>query len=754
MFEKSKWIWCKKASETNAYVDFCQFFTACGNREKAFLHISCANQYAAFLNGRMIGTGQYADLPEHRIFQSHAVETALIKGKNILEIRVFYQGIDTLVWQRGKPGLIYELTEDDMTRCVSDETVVCAPVSAYEKDVPLITLQMGFSFVYHASLDRTDGENRLPADPVPEYYSAAVLTDIREMPEKRPIPALILEQPYDMRVYTQGIFSVERKPGSIEKLIIPKASGLVCQRAALSYRCREELFGNNTAVMLPGQKSLKIRGAGGDGVYLILAAEDNLCGLLSLDLEVAEGTRIDISWGEHLDDLRVRSSIEDRSFCATYYARAGRQRYIHWFRRIGARYIQLFIYAPEADLFYAGIQPVTYPVDKRPYLICKDYLHAMIYETAKKTLHNCMHEHYEDCPWREQSLYVVDSRMQMLSAYYAFGEYALSRESIRLMGLTMREDGLVAMCAPGKFSNGLDIPSFAYNWPSQLAEYVLYSGDLEFGKEMLPVAEQLCSKALERRSSNGLVPIYKDSEYFNFYEWKEGLDGGDPFSDKIQPVRFDFILNGYLVMALHSIIQLREWLGMPAFEQWDTERRELMENMGRFWDSKKQVYAAYLDDNGVLSVYAELTQAVAILSGVCPECQAANLAEKLWRSDDLIRTTLSFCFFRYEALLKTSDKWLSAIMDEIARRWGKMLFAGCKTFWETDLGEEDFNGAGSLCHGWAAIPIYFYFAYGAGIRPVSPGKWMFSGIGQDCAGLFDRAATVAGTQYMEWNLER
>jgi hypothetical protein len=36
-----------------------------------------------------------------------------------------------------------------------------------------------------------------------------------------------------------------------------------------------------------------------------------------------------------------------------------------------------------------------------------------------------------------------------------------------------------------------------------------------------------------------------------------------------------------------------------------------------------------------------------------------------------------------------------------------MLSCGATTFWETILGAEDFNGAGSLCHGWSAIPVYW-----------------------------------------------
>lgn len=48
------------------------------------------------------------------------------------------------------------------------------------------------------------------------------------------------------------------------------------------------------------------------------------------------------------------------------------------------------------------------------------------------------------------------------------------------------------------------------------------------------------------------------------------------------------------------------------------------------------------------------------------------------------------------------------ILHEIDRTCLAMLRAGATTFWETALGEADFDGAGSLCHGWSALAINYY----------------------------------------------
>ena len=65
-------------------------------------------------------------------------------------------------------------------------------------------------------------------------------------------------------------------------------------------------------------------------------------------------------------------------------------------------------------------------------------------------------------------------------------------------------------------------------------------------------------------------------------------------------------------------------------------------------------------------------------------------------------------FSEYQALLEPSDRYLPLVLDDIARQWGAMAFSGATSVWETALGAEDFHRAGSLCHGWSAVPIFAY----------------------------------------------
>ena len=65
--------------------------------------------------------------------------------------------------------------------------------------------------------------------------------------------------------------------------------------------------------------------------------------------------------------------------------------------------------------------------------------------------------------------------------------------------------------------------------------------------------------------------------------------------------------------------------------------------------------------------------------------------------------------FCYDAMLKTdSEKYSNYIFDDIEKTYTPMLEYGTGTVWETEDGEKDFDNAGSLCHGWSALPIYYY----------------------------------------------
>lgn len=50
-----------------------------------------------------------------------------------------------------------------------------------------------------------------------------------------------------------------------------------------------------------------------------------------------------------------------------------------------------------------------------------------------------------------------------------------------------------------------------------------------------------------------------------------------------------------------------------------------------------------------------------------------------------------------------------------------MISGESGTMWETDLGDADFENAGSLCHGWSALPVWYFYVCKLGLRPLDAG---------------------------------
>ena len=104
------------------------------------------------------------------------------------------------------------------------------------------------------------------------------------------------------------------------------------------------------------------------------------------------------------------------------------------------------------------------------------------------------------------------------------------------------------------------------------------------------------------------------------------------------------------------------------------------------------------------AIFAQLGNAFALLIGLGD----ARTAEALKHSDALVPATLSMLGFVYDALLAADPQNKDFVLADIRQKYGFMLEHGATSFWETIRGEADFNKAGSLCHGWSAMPIYYY----------------------------------------------
>lgn len=410
-------------------------------------------------------------------------------------------------------------------------------------------------------------------------------------------------------------------------------------------------------------------------------------GYVDLDFFSDTEQEILVAFGERLDkDGHVPRIIGSRDFSFVLVARKGSNKFFNAMRRIAGRYLEIW-YAYPINIEYFGIRPVVYPV-KQTEVSFDNPIHKKIYDTCVYTLECCMHEHYEDCPWREQALYALDSRNQMLSGYIAFEEYRYARFNIVLLAKSLK-DGLLRITSPTDVD--LPIPSFSLAFVQQVYEYIQFSGDESVLDEVGVALDAIMQGLASRISATGLIPAFP-APAWNFYEWSVGNSGGE----KLQPenIRFDLCLNAMFIYVAAMYENMRGNLKVSL----DDMRQALKENL---FDSEKGFFVNSSQDENC----SVLGNALAILAGAGDRALADRLISQ---RDKLTENTLSMNCYVYDALLSLDESYKEYILKDIETKYSYMLENGATTFWETIEGWKAFSEAGSLCHGWSAIPIYYF----------------------------------------------
>jgi len=343
-----------------------------------------------------------------------------------------------------------------------------------------------------------------------------------------------------------------------------------------------------------------------------------------------------------------------------------------------------------------GIIPQGYPAkinDFKP----KDSLDKKIYEICINTLNLCMMEHYVDCPWREQCMYAFDSRNQILSGYYAFcgGNHEYARANLLLMGKDNREDDLLSICFPS--ASDLTIPSFSLYYILAIKEYSDHTDDLTLAEEDFDKLGKIL-KVFLGNMENGLVCKFAGENRWNFYDWSPYAMIRRGKAEKTP----DFLINAIVIIGLNSYGAICKQLG----------RENIFEDITlALTERTRKEY--YNPENGLFFIHdkaedpTELANSLAVFSGIATGVLAEKICEKL-ASGSLTSCSLSMKPFKYDAMLMTDGKYKSAVLDEIRATYKVMLDSCSTTVWETIEGPTAFENAGSLCHGWSAIPVYYY----------------------------------------------
>ncbi len=614
-----------------------EFYTefSVGN-EPVTMKISADSNYAVFVNDRFVESGQYCDFPYHKVYDEFDLTPYCKEGKNKLAILVWYYGESCSNCFTYYPGKAGLLFEVS----TKDGVLVASNELVLSRISP--AYRNGACKYITGMLGFTFAYDCTAEDD----WKSGALTNFAK--------SRVVDQKLDMY------------PRPIKKL----------------------------KVCAPVQSKKITQGEG----YAIYDLGREEAGYLCLRVNSSKKQTLTIYYGEHLiEDGTVPGIIASRQFNMEITVGEGVSEYTNYFRRLGGRYLQIN-YTEDIEVDFLTVLPTEYPLNvvQRHF---DDPLMQKIYDVSVRTLHLCMHEHYEDTPWREQSFYAMDSRNQMLCGYYAFEEYEFVRASLYLMSQDNRDDDFLSICAPTKCD--LIIPSFALHYFTAVYEYCVYSKDLSLAKEILPKLESVMAAFL-RHVKNDVFENPIGKSYWNFYEWVGGLDGAG-YRTATETTK-DAAGNCLLSIALQRLQDICDLLGEKR--DYSSIVQKLNESIRRnFYVEQTGLYRASDRDETAF----ELVNAFAILCGAATKSQAEFICEAFAKNSIQRKTTLSMVCFKYDAMLQTDkEKYRAHILAEIEKKYKRMLDEGATSFWETERGWHDFDRSGSMCHGWSALPVYYY----------------------------------------------
>lgn len=677
VFSAAKWIAPpNKPADVNLYMIFRTTFQR-GGDAPVFLRVAVAGNYAAYCNGKLAAFGQYTDYPARKTYSETDVSIFCQSGKNELEFSVWYSGqCFTSHTDGAVPGLIAEVVSGDSVLASSSCAWSCAWDTRYAMG-PREKCSGSLNWTFDFSPGKIP-ETFVHAVELPEKYQLSVT--------KRPVgPPIILDSFSGKLIRSGNLF--RRHETDME-------TG--AQFCADELDCTEEKA---------------------NGSFFIFDLGREVAGLLRFEADCAPGTVIDAGHAEYLNEQN-RLNVHfpgNRNFVDQIHPEPGKTSFFHTLRRFGARYLEFHVIG-QGHILSAGVDPVGFESMRTIPEIrgLSDFWQKARFVSAE-TLRLCLHEKYENCPWREQSICMYDARDQMLFGYSLWGNYAHARAMLDLFGQSIRPDGHLAVAVPSEVT--FNIPSFTFLWFRAMQEYALYSGDLSLAREYAGQMKRMCDEFLSRRK--GILCIPPEEGLWNYCEPPEMEYCSDP------PNAF---YNLYLIFALRSAAELFRLLQEPDYAD---ELRQKSDELGAaaesyFFDPESGFYADHLNSEGKRELFHGHTQMLFLAAGLIPEERRRTVMEGL-RSEAVPFPAVNALSWLIDGIFEfgTDDDhmWLH---DRIKTICGAMLDADAQTWWEVPLGKEYGNGAGSLCHGWSAVPAHYIASRMLGIRPLEPGFRTFT----------------------------
>ncbi|KAI3579815.1 Six-hairpin glycosidase-like protein [Fusarium oxysporum f. sp. albedinis] len=343
-------------------------------------------------------------------------------------------------------------------------------------------------------------------------------------------------------------------------------------------------------------------------------------------------------------------------------------------------------------------------------------LWQQLWSTSIRTLTNCMHDCYEDCPFYEQLQYAMDTRSSALFTYNISGDDRLARQAIvQLHNSFDASIGLTASRSPSYRPQ--IIPHFSLYWIMAVSDHYLHRGDAKFTSRFLPVIDAILAFFETRIGSSGLVHSDPESGVWYYVDWAlEWIPYGVP--PAFSRTGISTYTNQLYAYGLQVSAGLFRDLGRPAVAEEFLTRSEKIVRRVREACYDGEFFTDTISSDSTEKDYSKHCQFWAVLSG----CVKGREAQELMRNSlqgpaagKLVQESISMSFYTLRALSTAGSTVYNEAFPSFWTVWKKQLSQNLTTW------VEDQGGQRSDCHAWGSIPIYEATVEVAGVSPALPG---------------------------------
>ncbi len=369
------------------------------------------------------------------------------------------------------------------------------------------------------------------------------------------------------------------------------------------------------------------------------------------------------------------------------------------------RYIKLEVETKDESLIIHDLYGIFagYPFEVNATFETGDSGLDMIWENGWRTARLNAFESYWDCAYYEQLQYVGDTRVQALISLYVSGDDRLMRNSLLHFNDSRMPDGITMSRYPSRHPQY--IPPYALLWIPMVHDYWMHRTDDEFVKQFLPGIRSVISWYENYLDDD--LGILGPMPWWNYVDAAQGFSRGTPpGSDDGHSI----VISLQMLYALEYALELADAFDQPH----DAARyRELIEQLrsnipAHGWNIERELMADTPDHDR----YSQHANILAVLTGIIPEENQADLMNRILEADDLVQSTYYFRFYLNRAMSTAGlgNEYLNQLTP-----WYDALALGMTTF------PEHPEPSRSDAHAWSASPNYDFLATVAGIRPDSPG---------------------------------